>query len=367
MWEQVVGQARAVELLQRAVERPLHAYLLVGPPGSGVEEAARCFAAALVCPVGGCGECSSCTRALRGRHPDVIEFEPDGSVIRVEQVAEMVDAAYLSPFEADRKVIVVHEVERLHEAAANKLLKTLEEPPPRLHFVLMAGAAEELLETIVSRCQAVVCNPLSSDDVRAALIAAGVDAARADNVVRLAGGRMDRARRLAGDWAPLRASVVDAVHRLDDTGAAAAIAAAEVQEAIAGALAALEAEQARELAALEDEIESASYSDRAASALRRRLRERHGRVVRRSRTAVVLEVITAIESVYRDALVAPAPPLDDRHAAAALSVDASLRAIDACRDAMRPLVDRNLTVNDGLLLDRLLLHLPALAPAPAPA
>jgi DNA polymerase-3 subunit delta' len=359
MWDEVVGQERAVDLLARAVTRPVHSYLLVGPPGSGVEELARCFGAALVCAEGGCGTCSACQRALRGRHPDVVEFEPDGSVIRVEQVAEMVDAAYLAPFEAPRKVLVVHEVERLHEAAANKLLKTLEEPPPRTHFVLITGAAEELLETVVSRCQMVECKPLSSADVSAALLASGVPSEQVDGVVRLAGGRLDRARRLAGDWAPLRAAVVDAVRRLDGTGAAAAVASGEVAAAIDAALAALEAEHGRELAALEEEIAAATYSDRAAGALRRRLRERHGRIVRRAKTGVIMEVITAIESVFRDALVAPAAALDPDHPPLRLSVDACLRGIDACRHAMKPLSDRNLTVNDGLLLDRLLLNLPA--------
>jgi DNA polymerase-3 subunit delta' len=328
--------------------------LLVGPPGCGAEEAARCFAAALVCEQRaeaetGCGECSACRRALRDRHPDVIEFEPDGQVIRVEQVAEMVDAAYLAPAEGPCKVIIVIEAERLHESAANKLLKTLEEPPGRTVFVLVAGAAEEMLETVVSRCQVVTLAALRDTDVIAALVREGVDPALAADVARIAGGRLDRAHRLAGDWSPLRSAVVHAVRRLDGYGAAVMVAAGEIAAAMDAALAALDVEHATELAALDAEIAASGLNDRAAAGLRKRLRERHTRVVRRSKTVLMAEVITAIASVYRDELVATAP---------AVPLDRCVAALDACRRAMEPLADRNLTVNDALLLERVLFSLP---------
>ena len=111
--------------LRRAVERPSHAYLLAGPRGSGVLEAARCFAAALICPDGGCGSCNACRRARSARHPDVIEVEPAGTFVVVDQVEEMMKEAFTSPFEAERKVIIVTEADRRNDPAANKLLKTL--------------------------------------------------------------------------------------------------------------------------------------------------------------------------------------------------------------------------------------------------
>src|SRR5262245_5679709 len=150
-WSRVVGQERAVEQLRRATERPLHAYLLVGPRGSGTDEAARAFAAAVVAP--------DDERALdlitRGRHPDVVEIDPADNQIRVEHAQEVIDAAYSSPIEGDRKAIIVFEAERLNEAAANKLLKTLEEPPPRTLIVLVTAVADRLLATVRSRCQRV--------------------------------------------------------------------------------------------------------------------------------------------------------------------------------------------------------------------
>src|SRR5437763_1742494 len=174
MWEQVVGQGQAVDRLRRAVDRPSHAYLLAGPRGSGVLEAARCFAAALVCPDGGCGACNACRRARSARHPDVIEVEPAGTFVVVDQVEEMMKEAFTSPFEAERKVIVLTEADRMNEPAANKLLKTLEEPPARTHFLLLSEAPDELLPTVRSRCQRIDFAALSDADVGAALVAAGV-------------------------------------------------------------------------------------------------------------------------------------------------------------------------------------------------
>ena len=183
--------------LRRAVERPSHAYLLAGPRGSGVLEAARCFAAALVCPDGGCGACNSCRRARSARHPDVIEVEPAGTFVVVDQVDEMMKEAFTSPFEAERKVIVVTEADRMNEPAANKLLKTLEEPPARTHFLLLSEAPDELLPTVRSRCQRIDFAALSDSAVAAALVAAGVPAEAAAAAARLASGRLDRARSLA--------------------------------------------------------------------------------------------------------------------------------------------------------------------------
>ena len=82
-WDRVVGQDRAVAQLQGAAERPVHAYLLVGPRGFGVDDAARCFAAALVAPDG--DERGRTGSSLRGVHPDVVEFEPEGGTYRVKE------------------------------------------------------------------------------------------------------------------------------------------------------------------------------------------------------------------------------------------------------------------------------------------
>src|SRR5437764_11977921 len=98
MWDGVIGQEQAVGRLRRAVERPSHAYLLAGPRGSGVLEAARCFAAALVCPDGGWGACYACRRARPGRQPGVIEVEPAGTLaVRTRGPDIMKEDAHSAP------------------------------------------------------------------------------------------------------------------------------------------------------------------------------------------------------------------------------------------------------------------------------
>src|SRR5271170_2470775 len=85
LFDQVVGQPRAVTQLTAAARRPVHAYLLHGPPGSGKRAAARGLAAALLCPDGGCGQCNTCRRALAGTHPDLTMVERSGAALDVEE------------------------------------------------------------------------------------------------------------------------------------------------------------------------------------------------------------------------------------------------------------------------------------------
>src|SRR5262249_44702068 len=81
VFDRTAGQDRAVDVLRRAAERPVHAYLLAGPAGSGLEDVARCLAASLLCPSGGDGTCEVCRRVLLGRHPDSVEIEPEGTYL----------------------------------------------------------------------------------------------------------------------------------------------------------------------------------------------------------------------------------------------------------------------------------------------
>ncbi len=362
-WEQVPGQDRAVALLQRAAERPVHAYLLVGPRGAGVEEAARCFGAALVAPE---ADERAWDLARRGRHPDVVEFEPTATTYSVNDDVRdrMIPEAYRSPIEGERKVVVVYEAERLrranNDAAANALLKTLEEPPARTVMVLVTAYPDELPETVRSRCQRIDFGSLDEATVRSTLTDAGVDADRAVTLARVAGGRLDRARALAGRLGPLRDMFVAAAAALDGTGAAVAEQAEQVQNAIAAAVAELEAAQEQEETELAEELESAGYPDRTARALEKRLAERHKREHRRARTEALLEGITALETVYRDALAGPdAPALNTDRPILTAGPRGCDRALRACREARASLAEFN--PNEGLLLERLLLQLPGSA------
>jgi DNA polymerase III subunit delta' len=358
MWERVIGQERALRLLHRAAGRPVHAYLLSGPPGSGVETAARCMAAALLCGEGGCGECSACTRVLRGRHPDSVEVEPEGRQLLAEQAGEAIREAFSSPVEAERKVIIVFEAERMNEAAQNKLLKSFEEPPPTTFFLLVTSSPDELLPTVRSRCQPVEFGALADTAVTEALVSEGVPPDRADVAARLAGGRLDRARRLTGEYATLRQVFAGVPGRIDGTGGRVATMTVDLVAIIDEAVKALEEGQAAELAALEEEAERSAYSDRTIRAMRRRLAERHRRAQGRARLDALGEGLTAMESVYRDALVAPAEPLNPDLPPPAMTAAGALDALDAVADAHRALEGAQL--NQSLLLHHLLLRLPAM-------
>jgi DNA polymerase-3 subunit delta' len=355
-WSHIAGQERVVAQLQRAAVRPVHAYLLVGPRGSGVEEAARCFAASLVASD---DDERAWDLALRGVHPDVVEIDPPATQIRVEDAQTIVDEVSRSPIEGERKVVMLFDAERLrlNEAAANKLLKTLEEPPPRAVIVLVTSGADQLLPTIRSRCQRVDFAYLGPDSVSAALRADGVNDDRADLLAGLAGGRLDRARALDGRLGPVRDAFVAVAYGVDGTGSAVARHAELVQEAIQEALSELESAQAAELEQLAGELEAAGYPERTRRAQLRRVEERHKRAHRRDRTDALVEGVTALETVYRDALAGPdAEQLNRDHEVLAVAPRAVAAALDACRAAREAIAEFN--PNETLLVERLFLHLP---------
>jgi len=354
-WDRVVGQERAVELLRNAAQRPVHSYLLVGPRGSGIEEAARCFAAALVAPD---DDARAWDLTLRGVHPDVVEIDPPANQIRVEDAQTIVDEVFRSPIEGPRKVILVFDAERMNEPAANKLLKTLEEPPASAFLVLVTAGADQLLATIRSRCQRVDFAFLGTGVVVDTLVTAGATPDRAALLAGLAGGRLDRARALDGRLAPVRDAFVAATEQVDGSGAAVALHAERVQAAVAGALADLETVQAEELAAAEAELEAAGYPERTRRAQLRRIDDRHKRAHRRERNDAVLEGIAALETVYRDVIAGPgAVMLNIDRPILAVEPRAAAAALEACRAARQALAEYN--PNEALLVERLLLHLPA--------
>ena len=355
-WERIIGQDRAVEALQRAAARPVHSYLLVGPRGSGVEEAARCFAATLIAP----DDERVWDLVARGAHPDVVEFDPIGNQAVIDDAREFIREAHASPVELEHKVVVLLGADRLNETAANALLKTLEEPPARTSIFLVAERADQLLPTIRSRCQRVDFDPLGEATVDAALAATEgvvVPDDRRALLARLSGGRLDRARTLAGRLGPLRDAFLDAVDALDGTGAAVEEAVETLVDVVAATVSELEERQAEELARLDADLDAAGYPSRVVGARRRVLSDRHKREHRRARTDAWIEGFIAIESIYRDALAGPeARPLNLDRAAPVVHARGAVAALDACRRARSGLVEFN--ANETLTLERLLLHLP---------
>jgi DNA polymerase-3 subunit delta' len=186
---------------------PSHAYLFHGPAGSGKAQVARAFAAALLAE-GAPDPANAAHRAEAGVHPDLTWVAPSSSAgILVGDVDEpVVAAAARTPFEARRRVFVIERADELNDQAANRMLKTLEEPPPFAHLILLTSRPANVLPTIASRCQHVRFDAPSSDEVAERLQRHGVDPETARACGRLSLGDAERALRLAlGDGPALRA------------------------------------------------------------------------------------------------------------------------------------------------------------------
>lgn len=344
LYDDVVGQDQAVSLLRAAAAAPVHAYLFVGPPGSGKRLAARSFAASLLCPAGGCGRCRDCTLALAETHPDVLVVERTGPFITVDQAREITTAASLAPVEGHRKVLVLVDF-HLARDAGPALLKTIEEPSASSVFVVLADDAPPELVTIASRCTRVEFRPVPTAAVIDALVARGAAPELAAEVAAAAQGRLDRARLLAVDpgFLARRDAWLQVPRRLDGSGAAVMVVAAELLEMVDDVAAPLAELHASELASLD--VDAERYGDkRQAGARRKRVEERHKREVRRLRNDELRFGLATVEAAYRDALGHGAP------------VGPCVRAIESIAACARELI-RN--PSETLMLQALLLELSA--------
>ena len=207
----VVGHSAVIAGFRRqaAAGAVGHAHLLIGPDGVGKRWLAQQMAQTLLCrqPADGdaCGACPSCQSAAKGQHPDLrlVEVADKVTTITIEQVRELQRWLSMTPFHGGRKVAILAEAETMQEPAANALLKTLEEPPPTAVLFITAVHESRLLPTIVSRCARWACGPLPAAALVEALVARGVEPARAQAVARRADGRLGRAVTLASPavWA----------------------------------------------------------------------------------------------------------------------------------------------------------------------
>ena len=349
VWADVVGQDEAVAQLRGAVAAPVHAYLFVGPAGSGRRAAARAFAAELLA-AGSADEAAADRHrrlALAEQHPDLTVVERKGASIPVgdrdrpeEGSARwVVQRAPLSPVEADRSVFVLLDFHLVRDAAP-VLLKTIEEPAPHVVFVVVADEVTPELVTIASRCVQVQFRSIPPELVAERLVADGVDPTLAAEAAGAALGSLERARLLVQDpRLVVRRDAWRAIpDRLDGTGAAAAEVAAELAAAIDDAQAPLDERHAAEVAELAERVQQTG--ERGSG--RRDLEARHRREARRLRTDELRFGFAVLSERYRARLAEPG------------DVTPALDALDALRDASEELV-RN--PNESLMLQALLWRL----------
>jgi DNA polymerase-3 subunit delta' len=349
LYEEVVGQEAAVASLRAAAIRPVHAYLFLGAAGNGGLVAAHAFAAALLCPDGGCGHCQSCRAALDGSHPDLHLVHRTGAALSVPDAQGIVALAQRRPLQSARQVIVVTDV-HLAGRAAPVLLKTLEEPPGATVFVLLADDLAPELATVASRCVQVPFPPVPRGTLVEWLAGRGVPPDVAAVVADSSGGSPARARVMVDDpevaeRAALWASVRD---RLNGSGDTAALVARQLVESTDRAVEPLRAEHARQLERLEDEAKE--YGERGLPG-RKDITDRQQREERRWRTDAMRAGLGTLARAYRDRMVAQAGAGD----APARAASEAVSLITAAASSL----PRN--PNETLLLQSLLVRLGALA------
>lgn len=201
----LTGHEWAVDMLRKHIVHGAtrHAYLFSGPPGLGRRTLALRFAQALNCPTPTeagvpCGVCRDCKQIESMRHADltIVQSDLEGGILKVDQIREARKTLILKPYMSKYRVALFLRFHEANDNAANALLKTLEEAPSYAVLILTADNPEQLLPTILSRCEVLRLRPLRMEAVQRELESRGVENARAKLMAHISGGRMGYAIRL---------------------------------------------------------------------------------------------------------------------------------------------------------------------------
>lgn len=146
-----------------------------------------------------CGQCKPCRKIESGTHPDILHVAPSGNFIKIAQIRELCNTLMAKPYEAAIRFVVIRNADAMNTEAANALLKVLEEPPDKTHFILTASQPSDLLPTIVSRCQSVRFNPVSPSAIAGHLVREkGLLPEEAGLIASMADGSLSKAVSISG-------------------------------------------------------------------------------------------------------------------------------------------------------------------------
>ena len=328
VFDDLVGQEHITAILQGAVaasrtaeesQEMTHAWVFTGPPGSGRSSAAVAFAAALICPKGGCGECNECRSAANGAHPDVEIIRTEGLSIKVEDVRELLTRVSWAPSMGGWRVVVMEDADRLTESAANALLKAIEEPGARTVWLLCAPTLHDVLPTIRSRCRHLQLRTPSTSAVAGVLQNRdGVSAQMADFAARVSQGHIGRAKYLATNESVRsnRGVIMKLPTQLNSIAAAFQAAQKLVDLATDEANASSDSRDEKEINALQEAYGKgatgrgmATGAAKAVKELEKEQKARATRAVRDSLDGALLDIATfyrdvmMVQSGYLDALI----------------------------------------------------------------
>lgn len=196
-FDRILGQPQVRTFLRRVIKSGVigQSYLFAGPVGSNKTAAAYAFAQSILCPKHGCGTCEICRKVVHHSHPDVKYFAPEGANgYLVSQIREIISDASLAPIQANHKIYIIDSADKLGVQGANAFLKTLEEPPADVVFILLGRTTASVLPTIVSRCQVVPFRHLSVEKA-AGIVSqnSGADDLHARIAIQACGGSISHA------------------------------------------------------------------------------------------------------------------------------------------------------------------------------
>lgn len=204
-FQDIYGHEKQLALLKSAITggRLAHAYLFHGREGIGKKAVAMAFAAAILCErkeAEACQICLSCKKTGHGNHPDLITIAAEGAFIKIQAIKDLLHMMAFRPLEGGRRLFIIDEADRMNQAAANALLKTLEEPSRANILVLITSKPYTLPRTILSRCQQLRFSPLRQETVATYLEQQESLAAEAAGMIAaVAEGSIQRALQLKQD------------------------------------------------------------------------------------------------------------------------------------------------------------------------